>query len=114
MYVSPSLPQCHVILPVLFLLLFAGTESAVVMYLPEIEALVCSTLRETQSWLLKAQAAAAIATLAEKAGAECVAVCTVWGQVCGFGLVGVWAGGWVWYSRHVVCVCACIRMCICV
>ena len=36
---------------------------------------MCSTLRETQSWLLKAQAAAAIATLAEKAGTECVVVC---------------------------------------
>lgn len=63
--------MCHVtsLTPFFFLfLLRAGTESAVAMYLPEIEALVCTTLRETQSWHLKAQAAAAIATLAEKAG----------------------------------------------
>ena len=73
--------MCHSIHPFcLFLLLWTGTESAVAMFLPEIEALVCTTLRETQSWHLKAQAAAAIATLAEKAGtvnvgSVCVCVC---------------------------------------
>jgi proteasome component ECM29 len=50
--------------------LVTSTESAVRMYLAEIVSFVCQTLEETGSWHLKAQAATAIATLADKAGAQ--------------------------------------------
>ena len=89
------------------------------MYLPEIVALVCTTLHETQSWHLKAQAAAATATLAEKAGTgsvvlvhmagwmgRCVCVCVCVRVVCKYAcvvctneyMIRVGLGGWEWQS----------------
>ena len=44
-----------------------GTESGIRLYLAELVGVTCPAL-STQSWHIKAQAAAAIATIAEKTG----------------------------------------------
>lgn len=46
-----------------------GTESGIRLYLAELVGVTCPAL-STQSWHIKAQAAAAIATIAEKTGSE--------------------------------------------
>ena len=47
--------------------LVPGTESGIRLYLSELMEIVCPAL-EAQSWPIKAQGAAAIATIAEKMG----------------------------------------------